>query len=293
MSFWTKAAPVITGLFGLGSNAISNIGSRRREADARKFNQRMELDRRKYDQRMWDKTMAYNHPLAQMERLQKAGLNPNLIYGSSPGSAVGNASSSPIGKAVTGQAAPFRIDNPMIPFMDAQVKQAQTSNLEADELKKYAEAQNIASQTKKTGLESQYLERTIDKRVQAMSHETTLKRIKSEIAKSTKESEILRMFSEQEKAELTVQGLQEGLKWQKAGYGGNLLTSVAQSLGYDLRTAAGRAGFKVWAQLAGFLKAGESISNTARNIIGALNPLKWGKTPKTPPGTYIRNFINK
>ena len=283
------AAAIIAGGAQVGSNMIQNRGTKRREAEARRFNQRMERDRRKYDQRMWDKTMAYNHPLAQMERLQKAGLNPNLIYGSSPGSAVGNASSFPTGKQVTGQAAPFRIDNPMIPFMDAQVKQAQTSNIEADEIKKLAEAQNIAANTKKTGFESQYLERTIDKRVQAMSHEETIKRIKAEIAKRTKEKEIKRLFSEQEKAELTVQGLQEALKWQKAGFGGNLLTSVAQSLGFDLRTQVGRSEFKVWAQLAGFLKAGESISNIAKNIVGALNPLKWGK-PKAPKGTFIRRY---
>ena len=86
MSFLDKAAPVISGIFGLGSNIVSNIGAKRRERDARKFNERMERDRRAYDTKQWERLMAYNHPLQQMERLSQAGLNPNLIYGSSPGS---------------------------------------------------------------------------------------------------------------------------------------------------------------------------------------------------------------
>lgn len=42
------------------------------------------------DVEMWNRGNAYNDPLHQMERLKKAGLNPNLVYGS--GSPVGMAS---------------------------------------------------------------------------------------------------------------------------------------------------------------------------------------------------------
>lgn len=38
----------------------------------------------------WNRQNAYNHPAMQMERLQNAGLNPNLVYGS--GSVTGNVS---------------------------------------------------------------------------------------------------------------------------------------------------------------------------------------------------------
>ncbi len=131
---------LMSGLFGLGSNIATNIGARRREADARKFNERMEKDRRAYDTKQWERQMAYNHPTEQMARLAEAGLNPNLIYGSSPGSAVGNAQSSPTGKAVTGQAPAYRIDNAMVPFMDAKVKQAQSNNLNTAAMKNVAGA---------------------------------------------------------------------------------------------------------------------------------------------------------
>jgi hypothetical protein len=147
MSFWEKATPVISGLFGLGSNIASNIGSKRRERDARKFNERMEKDRRAYDTKQWERQLAYNHPLQQMQRLTDAGLNPNLIYGSSPGSAVGNASQSPTGKAVTGQAPSYSIDNPMVPFMNAKVQQAQANNMNTSAMKNIAGANLSDAQT--------------------------------------------------------------------------------------------------------------------------------------------------
>ena len=131
---------VISGAFGLGSNILTNIGRKKRESDARFFNYQMEKDRRNYDQRMWSKVTKYNHPLQQMARLAEAGLNPNLIYGSSPGSAVGNAQSIASGKQVTGQAPSYQIDNAMVPFMDAKVKQAQANNMNTQAMKNVADA---------------------------------------------------------------------------------------------------------------------------------------------------------
>ena len=47
---------------------------------------------RKFQEKMWNKTNAYNSPLEQRKRLEKAGLNPNLVYGGSPGGTAGTAS---------------------------------------------------------------------------------------------------------------------------------------------------------------------------------------------------------
>lgn len=46
------------------------------------------------DLKMWNMQNEYNTPLAQMQRYQQAGLNPNLIYGNGVSSA-GNASGAP------------------------------------------------------------------------------------------------------------------------------------------------------------------------------------------------------
>lgn len=56
-------------------------------------NERMASDQRKFDLKMWNQANLYNSPEMQMERLKKAGLNPNLVYGS--GSVAGQTSGPP------------------------------------------------------------------------------------------------------------------------------------------------------------------------------------------------------
>lgn len=149
MPFKDWAPAPISGLFGLASNIITNRQNRKREKGRRLYEQAQEQDRRKYDQAMWDKVNKYNNPIEQMERLKNAGLNPNLIYGSSPGSAVGNAGDIASGKQLQGQAPQYQLDNPMIPFMDTKVKQAQTNNLNTAAMKNIAGANLSDSQANK------------------------------------------------------------------------------------------------------------------------------------------------
>ena len=59
------------GAFGLGSNMLTNRGALRRQQLADQNNIRF-----------WKMQNEYNTPANQMKRLQDAGLNPNLIYGS-------------------------------------------------------------------------------------------------------------------------------------------------------------------------------------------------------------------
>lgn len=92
-------APVISGIGSLGSSIISNIGakSRQRLADKQNVN-------------FWNMQNQYNLPKNQMQRLKDAGLNPNLIYGSSPAGASGSA-----GSIAPSKAAPYNIQNPVPP----------------------------------------------------------------------------------------------------------------------------------------------------------------------------------
>ena len=136
--------PLLGAGFQIGTSALNRHWRRKEETGRRQYEQTREQDRRKYDQAMWDKVNKYNHPLSQMQRLQDAGLNPNLIYGSSPGSAVGNAQSIATGKQLQGQAPQYSIDNPMTPFMDTKVKQAQSNNLNTSAMKNVAGA-NLSS----------------------------------------------------------------------------------------------------------------------------------------------------
>ena len=106
-------------LGSIGSSLIGNSGAKRRQKRADKVN----LEN-------WHRQNKYNHPLEQMQRLKEAGLNPNMIYGNSPGSAVGNA-----GSAVhASKAAPYSFENPVLPGFQTGQIQAQTQNTAANTL---------------------------------------------------------------------------------------------------------------------------------------------------------------
>lgn len=241
---------LLTGLFGLGSNIATNIGAKRRERDARRFNERMERDRRAYDTKQWERQLAYNHPLQQMQRLSEAGLNPNLIYGSSPGSAVGNAAQSPTGKAVTGQAPSYRIDNPMVPFMNAKVQQAQANNLNTQAMKNIAGANLSNTQSKsitdKLASEVKILEHTATKTEQesfqasikskAMNNKETGLAVKyaTEVKKLMAEQNILEAQTEVQKLNklLAQNGIRPGdsLWYRFMAYGFNLVKDATEDV---------------------------------------------------------------
>ena len=77
---------VLGNIVGAGIQGITN-----RRAERRQWNRNVA---------MWEKQNAYNTPKAQMQRLQEAGLNPNLMYGKGT---VGNAQTLPQYNAIPTQ----------------------------------------------------------------------------------------------------------------------------------------------------------------------------------------------
>lgn len=79
-------AGAVGSLFGLGPEAASNAMTKADQKELMKY---------QYDLNMQgvENQRAYDSPEAQMKRLESAGLNPHLVYGS--GSVVGNTSSTP------------------------------------------------------------------------------------------------------------------------------------------------------------------------------------------------------
>lgn len=77
----TKGFPML-GAIGIGaaSSLAGAISTGRQNKKSRQF-----------QEKMFDKTNKYNAPISQMERLQQAGLNPNLVYGGSSGQTAGTA----------------------------------------------------------------------------------------------------------------------------------------------------------------------------------------------------------
>lgn len=81
--------------------------------------------------KMWNMQNEYNTPMAQMQRLRDAGLNPNMMYGNGT-AATGNATSSPQYHKPTNQ--PLGFQDAILPILsahaDMQMKRAQTNNLD-------------------------------------------------------------------------------------------------------------------------------------------------------------------
>jgi hypothetical protein len=103
------------------AGAIGNIfGNKSRKREANRS--------RAHDLHMWDKTNAYNHPSAQMERLRNSGLNPNLVYGGSSGGTAGTANALPGAKDAKINDISIG-ENPMMQYVSMKNTQAQTDNL--------------------------------------------------------------------------------------------------------------------------------------------------------------------
>lgn len=92
----------------------------------------------------WGMQNEYNSPASQMERLKKAGLNPNLVYGN--GASAGVAS--PIrGASTPGGSKSQAPQNMVSGFLNAQQMQLQNDNLKAQNTVLLEQAKNIAQDT--------------------------------------------------------------------------------------------------------------------------------------------------
>lgn len=145
---------------------------------AERFAIKSYLTQRKDTLSDWNMQNEYNSPSAAMERLRKAGLNPNLVYGD------GNAiqSASPI-KSPDAPATPnYRSQNvdlsgvgqAALSIYDIQQKEAQTNNLRAqntllaqDSILKALQAIGMNTGNKKAGLDYEIANSLKDNTVEA------------------------------------------------------------------------------------------------------------------------------
>lgn len=82
------------------------------------------------DKEMWDTLNAYNTPAAQMARLQEAGLNPNMMYGTGQGANVSKEMPKYNAPHVSWEAPivnPFQV---LGAYADLKVKNAQADNIQ-------------------------------------------------------------------------------------------------------------------------------------------------------------------
>ena len=234
--------PFIGAGLQIGTAALNRHWRRKEESGRRKYEQARELDRRSYDQRMWDKVNKYNHPLAQMQRLTDAGLNPNLIYGSSPGSAVGNAQSIATGKQLQGQVPQYQMDNPIGAFMNTKVQQAQSNNLKADANLKTAQAIKAGKDAGISGVTLDYLERTLDTRAAIQDIDLEIKQISRDLAKGINPYKIANEMAMSQKNQIAAQMLNKENELMSQGYykGNQIATIMKGVFNLDLSNSKDR-----------------------------------------------------
>lgn len=179
------AVPILGGVAQSVINAVQNRANINRQNRANR-----ELAEYQYskDLEMWNRGNEYNAPVAQMDRLKKAGLNPNLVYGSG---AVAGQSAAQLPKYNAPQQSfnyvpPVDIPGTMGQYQDFQIKQAQLDNLKAqrnsivqDTLIKTAEAnarpdllhykKSLARQSESMGIDRQNImsEKSLQERLRS------------------------------------------------------------------------------------------------------------------------------
>lgn len=126
-----------TGIMGSILSYSSNRKQREANRDMAEYAYAKDLE-------MWERQNAYNSPIAQMQRLREAGLNPNLVYGQGAGSA-GSAAQMPKYNAPVLPYKPVDISwiaDTLGRYQEFQMRQAQIDNIKASTDNTNADALN-------------------------------------------------------------------------------------------------------------------------------------------------------
>lgn len=124
-------------LIGTGVSALSSLfGGHSAQRQARKQRQENRyLAEYQYskDLEQWNRANEYNDPSQQMARLKKAGLNPNMIYGTGSQAATGNtATQTPKYQRPEVPRASMKLELPNMLGMLSQYQDIQNKGLQAD-----------------------------------------------------------------------------------------------------------------------------------------------------------------
>lgn len=125
---------IISGGSSLVGGIVDSVATGIQNKKSRQFSRETYELQKKDNLHFWNMQNEYNSPQSQMKRLQEAGLNPNLVYGSGQAQQpAGNISTPDV------QAPQFRVPeignavanagNKIAQFQDYEIKQAQIDNL--------------------------------------------------------------------------------------------------------------------------------------------------------------------
>jgi len=131
---------IATGVAAAG-NAANMISQGNMNKKTRAWNEMMYEKQKSDNMKLWDLQNTYNSPTSQMSRLQEAGLNPNLVYGSGGGSFTSPTPKSADVQSWSPQAVKVDTGSMLSAYNDFRLRDAQIKNVEADTVKKIQEAE--------------------------------------------------------------------------------------------------------------------------------------------------------
>lgn len=173
-----EVGSAIVGAVGsMAGNVYNSIVGKDNSAQAFSRQKELMAIQQRYAVENWQRETGYNDPAAQMERLRRAGLNPNLVYGN--GAA---------GLTAPSTAAPTAPGAPMTPSAPADFSSIATEAAQVAQA--IATAKKSGSETVAQNLENKYLLETLKERVRSVGlandwTEQDLRRMDQEITNYT------------------------------------------------------------------------------------------------------------
>ena len=161
---------------GVVGNFLGNKQAVKNQQKQNEFNAAEAQKTRDWQEMMWNKNNEYNTPLAQVNRLQEAGLNPNLVYGNgtmqnvSPMATSGaQASSTPFNDSIAARHARnfdaiMRGLQTAITMQELKNKKLEGDNIESNTQKNTAEAKESQQRAENLATENKFNLETFDAR---------------------------------------------------------------------------------------------------------------------------------
>lgn len=199
------------------AQGIINAGQNRANIDRQnKANRELAQYQYSKDLEMWNRGNTYNAPEAQMDRLKKAGLNPNLVYGSG---AVAGQSAQQLPKYSTPQQdfsyqPPVDLPKNLGQYQDMRIQNAQLDNLKAqrnaiqmDTLIKAAEAEwrptLLNYKAKRANYDAAYSHNRNDILAETMGHQIDFIKGKNRVQENMLQQQIATIARMSAQTELT------------------------------------------------------------------------------------------
>lgn len=161
---------------GVVGNFLGNKQAEKNQQQQNEFNAAEAQITRDWQEKMWNLNNEYNTPLAQVNRLQDAGLNPNLVYGngsmqnvSTMASSSATASSTPFNDSIAARHAKnfdaiMRGLQTAITMQELKNKKLEGDNIESNTNKNNAEAKESNQRTDNLATENKFNLETFDAR---------------------------------------------------------------------------------------------------------------------------------